>query len=171
MNELINEIEKKIRPIHEAIEARALSNQEKVLTAFQEQQIAESDLIGTFGYGYDDTGRDQLEALYAKVFKTEDAIVRPQVISGTHAITLALSSHLKHGDELLYITGEPYDTLLEVIGVNGSGIGSLIENGVRYRAIELKNGTIDITTVLDAITEQTKVIAIQRSKDTHRDLL
>lgn len=164
MNELIKEIEQKIRPIHEEIEARALSNQEKVLSAFQAQQIAESDLIGTFGYGYDDTGRDQLEALYARVFKAEDAIVRPQVISGTHAITLALSSHLKYGDELLYITGEPYDTLLEVIGVNGNGIGSLIENGVTYRTVDLKDGDIDLEAVMATVTAETKVIAIQRSK-------
>ncbi|GGA96068.1 hypothetical protein ERX37_03235 [Macrococcus hajekii] len=164
MNELIKKIDQKIRPVHEAIEARALVNQEKVLSSFQEQRIAESDLIGTFGYGYDDTGRDQLEALYARVFKAEDAIVRPQVISGTHAITLALASHLATGDELLYITGEPYDTLLEVIGVNGNGIGSLIENGVSYDTVTLKDGEIDINTVLERITNKTKVIAIQRSK-------
>ncbi|TDM04146.1 aminotransferase class I/II-fold pyridoxal phosphate-dependent enzyme [Macrococcus carouselicus] len=164
MNDLIERIDKKVRPVHAAIEERALKNQEKVLAAFQGQHIAESDLIGTFGYGYDDTGRDQLEALYARVFKAEDAIVRPQVISGTHAITLALASNLKHGDELLYITGEPYDTLLEVIGVNGTGIGSLIENGVTYNTVPLKEGEIDIESVLAALSVKTKVIAIQRSK-------
>ncbi|TDM11841.1 aminotransferase class I/II-fold pyridoxal phosphate-dependent enzyme [Macrococcus lamae] len=164
LQQLVVTIEEQIRPVHTRIETRALFNQKKVLDAFRDQRISESDLVGTFGYGYDDTGRDQLEALYARVFKAEDAIVRPQVISGTHAITLALTSHLKHGDELLYITGEPYDTLLEVIGINGNGIGSLIENGVSYRAISLKNGKIDAKAVLNAIRLETKVIAIQRSK-------
>lgn len=164
LEQLIAATDEQIRPIHAQIERTALLNQKKVLDAFREQRISESDLVGTFGYGYDDTGRDQLEALYAKVFKAEDAIVRPQVISGTHAITLALSSHLKHGDELLYITGEPYDTLLEVIGVNGNGVGSLMDNGVSYRNVPLVDGAIDIQTVLSSIKQETKVIAIQRSK-------
>ncbi|KAA1040340.1 aminotransferase class I/II-fold pyridoxal phosphate-dependent enzyme [Macrococcus equipercicus] len=164
LQQLITATDEQVRPVHAQIEARALINQKKVLAAFRDQRISENDLIGTFGYGYDDTGRDQLEALYARVFKAEDAIVRPQVISGTHAITLALSSQLKHGDELLYITGEPYDTLLEVIGVNGNGIGSLIENGVSYRTVPLADGRIDIQAVLQAVSPETKVIAIQRSK-------
>ncbi|MEJ7368318.1 methionine gamma-lyase family protein, partial [Staphylococcus epidermidis] len=88
-------------------------------------------------YGYDDFGRDHLEEIYARTFKAEDAIVRPQIISGTHAITLALQSNLKYGDELLYITGSPYDTLLEVIGVNGNGIESLKEHGVSYNEVAL----------------------------------
>lgn len=164
LKNLVQETERKIRPIHEQIEETALINQKKVLDAFREQGISENHLVGTFGYGYDDAGRDQLEALYSQVFKAEDAIVRPQVISGTHAITLALSSQLKHGDELLYVTGEPYDTLLEVIGVNGNGIGSLMESGVSYRSIPLKDGDIDITTVINSVTDETKVIALQRSK-------
>lgn len=161
---LVTETEHKIRPIHEKIERIALMNQKKVLDAFREQGISENHLVGTFGYGYDDEGRDQLEALYSRVFRSEDAIVRPQVISGTHAITLALSSQLKHGDELLYITGEPYDTLLEVIGVNGNGIGSLLDNGITYRSIPLNDGEINIEKVIESVTEQTKVIALQRSK-------
>ena len=93
---------------------------------------------GTTGYGYDDIGRDHLEEIYAHAFKAEDALVRPQIISGTHAITLALQSTLKYGDELLYITGNPYDTLLEVIGINGNGIESLQEHGVSYNKVDLK---------------------------------
>ncbi|MEJ7535049.1 methionine gamma-lyase family protein, partial [Staphylococcus hominis] len=90
--------------------------------------------------------------------------VRPQIISGTHAITLALQSNLKYGDELLYITGSPYDTLLEVIGVNGNGIESLKEHGVSYNEVALAEGKIDIPSVLNAINDRTKVVAIQRSK-------
>ena len=110
------------------------------------------------------TDRDHLEEIYAHTFKAEDALVRPQIISGTHAITLALQSTLKYGDELLYITGSPYDTLLEVIGVNGNGIESLKEHGVHYNEVKLNNGKIDISSVLTAINEKTKVVAIQRSK-------
>lgn len=135
-----------------------------MLDAFHEVKITESDLIGTTGYGYDDVGRDHLEDVYSKVFKAEDSLVRPQIISGTHAITLALNSQLKYGDELLYITGTPYDTLLEVIGINGNGIGSFIEQGITYREVPLKQNEIDINSVLENINENTKVIAIQRSK-------
>ena len=103
-------------PYFKEIEEIAYSNQEKVLNAFHYVKATESDLVGSTGYGYDDFGRDHLEEIYAHTFKAEDAIVRPQIISGTHAITLALQSTLKYGDELLYITGSPYDTLLEVIG-------------------------------------------------------
>ena len=164
LNQLIEKVDQDILPIHQTIEMNALFNQQKVLDAFAKLKITEADLIGTFGYGYDDDGRDHLEAVYAEVFKAEDAIVRPQVISGTHAITLALSANLKAGDELLYITGEPYDTLLEVIGVNGNGVGSLMDNGVQYRSIPLKNDKIDTSAVIASIKENTKIIAIQRSK-------
>lgn len=135
-----------------------------MLDAFHAVKVSESDLLGTTGYGYDDIGRDHLEALYAHAFKAEDALVRPQIISGTHAITIALQSTLKYGDELMYITGNPYDTLLEVIGINGNGIESLKEHGVIYNKVDLKHGEIDIDKVLTKISPQTKVIAIQRSK-------
>ncbi|UBH16361.1 aminotransferase class I/II-fold pyridoxal phosphate-dependent enzyme [Macrococcus armenti] len=164
LQQLIEQNEMKIEPVFKKIEQVSLFNQKKVLDAFNEIKITDVDLGGTNGYGYDDSGRDNLEAVYAQVFKAEDAIVRPQVISGTHAITLALSANLKHGDELIYITGKPYDTLLEVIGVTGNGIGSLIENGVSYKDIALINDEIDIERVLQSITKKTKVIGIQRSK-------
>ncbi|MCJ1782960.1 methionine gamma-lyase family protein [Mammaliicoccus sciuri] len=164
LKELIIDVEKELRPYFDQIEHNALIAQEHVLDAFHEVKITESDLIGTTGYGYDDVGRDHLEDVYSKVFKAEDSLVRPQIISGTHAITLALNSQLKHGDELLYITGTPYDTLLEVIGINGNGIGSFIEQGITYREVPLKQNEIDIHSVLENINENTKVIAIQRSK-------
>ncbi|MCD8818909.1 aminotransferase class I/II-fold pyridoxal phosphate-dependent enzyme [Mammaliicoccus sciuri] len=164
LKELIIDVEKELRPYFDQIEHNALIAQEHVLDAFHEVKITESDLIGTTGYGYDDVGRDHLEEVYSKVFKAEDSLVRPQIISGTHAITLALNSQLKYGDELLYITGTPYDTLLEVIGINGNGIGSFIEQGITYREVPLKQNEIDIHSVLENINENTKVIAIQRSK-------
>ncbi|MCJ1777615.1 aminotransferase class I/II-fold pyridoxal phosphate-dependent enzyme [Mammaliicoccus sciuri] len=164
LKELIIDVEKELRPYFDQIEHNALIAQEHVLDAFHEVKITESDLIGTTGYGYDDVGRDHLEDVYSKVFKAEDSLVRPQIISGTHAITLALNSQLKYGDELLYITGTPYDTLLEVIGINGNGIGSFIEQGITYREVPLKQNEIDIHSVLENINANTKVIAIQRSK-------
>ena len=164
ISKLIDEVETDLAPYFKAIEQRAFENQARVLDAFHHVKITETDLQGSTGYGYDDFGRDHLEAVYAHVFKAEDALVRPQIISGTHAITIALQSLLKHGDELLYITGRPYDTLLEVIGVNGNGIESLIERGVTYQDVPLKEGRIDIERVLHTIHDRTKVIAIQRSK-------
>ena len=164
MRSLIEDVESTLTPYFKDIERIALINQEKVLDAFHAVKATESDLLGTTGYGYDDFGRDHLEEIYAYTFKAEDAIVRPQIISGTHAITLALQSTLKYGDELMYITGSPYDTLLEVIGVNGNGIESLKEHGVTYKEVALKNGMIDIEMVLNTISKQTKVVAIQRSK-------
>ena len=164
MKQLIADTEATLAPYFKAIEETAFVNQEKVLNAFHEVKATESDLQGKTGDGYDDFGRDHLEEIYAHTFKAEDALVRPQIISGTHAITIALQSTLKHGDELLYITGNPYDTLLEVIGINGNGIESLKEHGVQYNKVDLKHGDIDIETVMQQIHSRTKVIAIQRSK-------
>ncbi|MCM0421863.1 aminotransferase class I/II-fold pyridoxal phosphate-dependent enzyme [Staphylococcus aureus] len=164
ISEIIADVESTLAPYFKEIEETAYINQEKVLNAFHHVKATESDLQGSIGYGYDDFGRDHLEEIYAQAFKAEDAIVRPQIISGTHAITIALQSLLKYGDELIYITGSPYDTLLEVIGVNGNGIESLMEHGVSYKDIALKEGKIDIESVLDGVSERTKVIAIQRSK-------
>ncbi|SCT09028.1 methionine gamma-lyase family protein [Staphylococcus caeli] len=164
MKQRVAETEATLAPFFKKIEEIAYINQEKVLDAFHAVKVSESDLQGTTGYGYDDFGRDHLESVYAHTFKAEDAIVRPQIISGTHAITLALQSTLKYGDELLYITGDPYDTLLEVIGINGNGIESLKEHGVSYNKVDLKDGDIDIEEVMCQINPQTKVIAIQRSK-------
>ncbi|MDS0980468.1 methionine gamma-lyase family protein [Staphylococcus hominis] len=161
---IVSEVEETLTPFFKEIEETAYINQEKVLDAFHHVKASENDLVGSTGYGYDDFGRDHLEEIYAYTFKAEDAIVRPQIISGTHAITLALQSTLKYGDELMYITGSPYDTLLEVIGVNGNGIESLKEHGVTYKEVALKVGMIDIEMVLNTISKQTKVVAIQRSK-------
>lgn len=164
LQSLVKEVETTLRPYFDDVEHTALIAQERVLDAFHKVKISEADLVGTTGYGYDDMGRDHLEEVYTEVFRAEDSLVRPQIISGTHAITIALNSQLKYGEELLYITGTPYDTLLEVIGVNGNGIGSFIEQGIQYNEVPLKNNDIDIEAVLNKINDKTKVIAIQRSK-------
>ena len=116
------------------------------------------------GYGYNDFGRDKLEEVYAKVFHTEDALVRPQITCGTHALALALSANLRPGDEMLSISGKPYDTLEEVIGIRPSR-GSLAEYGVTYQQVDLlENGDFDFEGIRAAINERTKLIEIQRSK-------
>lgn len=147
-----------------AIDATAEINQLKVLSAMQECKVSEACLLGTTGYGYNDLGRDTLEAVYAKVFHTEDALVRPQITCGTHALALALMSNLRPGDELLSPVGKPYDTLEEVIGIRPSK-GSLAEYGVTYSQVDLlPDGSFDFDGIKKAINEKTKLVTIQRSK-------
>lgn len=139
-------------------------NQLKVLKALQENQVSEACLLGTTGYGYNDLGRDTLEKVYASVFHTEDALVRPQITCGTHALALALMSNLRPGDELLSPVGKPYDTLEEVIGIRPSR-GSLAEYGVTYRQVDLlPDGGFDLERIREAIGEKTKLVTIQRSR-------
>lgn len=139
-------------------------NQLKVLKAMQEHQVSEACLLGTTGYGYNDLGRDTLEKVYASVFHTQDALVRPQITCGTHALALALMSNLRPGDELLSPVGKPYDTLEEVIGIRPSK-GSLAEYGITYRQVDLlADGAFDYENIKKAIHERTKMVTIQRSK-------
>ena len=139
-------------------------NQAKVLSAMQKNRVSAQCFAATTGYGYDDVGRDTLEKVYADVFHTEAALVRPQITCGTHALTVALSANLLPGDELLSPVGAPYDTLQEVIGIRPSPC-SLAEYGVSYRQADLKeDGSIDYDAVRKAINEKTKLITIQRSK-------
>ena len=148
----------------EQIDQVAEINQLKVLSAMQKHQVSEACLLGTTGYGYNDIGRDALEAVYASVFHTEDALVRPQITCGTHALALALMSNLRPGDELLSPVGKPYDTLEEVIGIRPSK-GSLAEYGVSYRQVDLlPDGSFDFEGIRQAINEKTKLVTIQRSK-------
>ncbi|MBP1044101.1 methionine gamma-lyase family protein [Vagococcus sp. BWB3-3] len=163
--EKIERVDDKIIPMRREMEEVALANQSKVLTAFRHNHLSESHFAMSTGYGYDDLGRDALEAIYADVFRTADAIVRPQLISGTHAIATALFGVLRPGDDLLYITGTPYDTLLEVLGVTGDGIGSFKEYNIGYDQVALQaNGQVDFAGIQEKVTEKTKVIAIQRSR-------
>ena len=139
-------------------------NQAKVLLAMQENRIGANHFAATTGYGYDDDGRDRLERVYAGVFHTEAALVRPQVVCGTHALAVALSANLRPGDELLSPVGLPYDTLQEVIGIRPSPC-SLAEYGVAYRQADLgPDGTFDYEAIRAAITPRTRLITIQRSK-------
>ena len=139
-------------------------NQAKVLSAMQKNRVSAACFAATTGYGYDDIGRDNLERVYADVFHTEAALVRPQITCGTHALTVALSANLLPGDELLSPVGIPYDTLQEVIGIRPSPC-SLAEYGVTYRQADLKeDGSFDYDAIREAINEKTKLITIQRSK-------
>lgn len=139
-------------------------NQLKVIRAMQECNVSEACLLGTTGYGYNDLGRDTLEKVYASFFHTEDALVRPQITCGTHALALALMSNLRPGDELLSPVGKPYDTLEEVIGIRPSK-GSLKEYGISYKQVDLlADGSFDYEGVRCAINEKTKLVTIQRSK-------
>src|SRR5690625_20164 len=140
-------------------------NQKRVLEGFKNQRIGDFHFSSTDGYGYDDVGREGLEALYAEVFGGEDALVRPQIVSGTHAISTTLFGLLRPGDELIYMTGAPYDTLDEVIGKRGNSPGSLMDYQIEYNEVNLnEDGSIDYHGVKNIITNKTKVIGIQRSK-------
>lgn len=148
----------------DGIDAVAEYNQLKVIKAMQEARVSEACLLGTTGYGYNDLGRDTLETVYANIFHTEDALVRPQITCGTHALALALMSNLRPGDELLSPVGKPYDTLEEVIGIRPSK-GSLAEYGVAYRQVDLLPcGSFDYENIRKAINPKTKLVTIQRSK-------
>ena len=146
------------------IDAVSEANQLKVLKSLQENQVSEACMLGTTGYGYNDLGRDTLEKVYAGIFHTEDALVRPQITCGTHALALALLSNLRPGDELLSPVGKPYDTLEEVIGIRPSK-GSLAEYGITYAQVDLlPDGGFDWEGIEKAINERTRLVTIQRSK-------
>ena len=147
-----------------AVDKVAEYNQAKVLAAMQKNRVSAACFVPSTGYGYDDTGRDCLERVYADVFHTEAALVRPQITCGTHALTVALSANLLPGDELLSPVGMPYDTLQEVIGIRESPC-SLKEYGVSYRQVDLlPDGGFDLEGIRSAINEKTKLVTIQRSK-------
>ena len=146
------------------IDAVSEANQLKVLKAMQDNHVSEACMLGTTGYGYNDLGRDTLEKVYAGIFHTEDALVRPQITCGTHALALALMSNLRPGDELLSPVGKPYDTLEEVIGIRPSK-GSLAEYGITYAQVDLlSSGDVDYAGVEKALNERTRLVTIQRSK-------
>ena len=159
-----NKIEKSLKKRFEAIDENAEYNQMKVLHAMQKNKVSEACLYSTTGYGYNDLGRDTLEAVYADAFHTEAALVRPLLACGTHALAVALFGNLRPGDELLSPVGKPYDTLEEVIGIRPSR-GSLAEYGVSYRQVELlPDGSFDYENIRKAVNEKTRLVEIQRSK-------
>ena len=158
------EIEASLKERFEEIDATAEYNQLKVIAAMQKNRVSDVHFAGTTGYGYNDLGRETLERVYADVFHTEDALVRPQIVCGTHALYSALAGNLHPGDELLSPVGRPYDTLEEVIGIRESN-GSLKEYGISYRQVDLlEDGNFDFEGIRAAIGEKTKLVTIQRSK-------
>ena len=157
-------IEKNLKERFDAIKETTTYNQLKVLKAMQENQVSEACFAASTGYGYNDLGRDKLEDVYASVFHTEAALVRPQITCGTHALALALAANTRPGDEILSPVGKPYDTLEEVIGIRPSK-GSLAEYGITYAQVDLlEDGSFDYDNIRKAINERTKLITIQRSK-------
>lgn len=165
IDQIVEEVDVQIEPIFKRIHKVALANQKKVLDGFRKCNVSDYHFNPSTGYGYDDMGRETLESLYAEIFKGEAALVRPQIISGTHSIATALLGVLRPGDELVYVTGQPYDTLLDIVGVTGNGIGSLKEFNIDYKHIDLlENGKVDFDNVINNVSEKTKVIGIQRSR-------
>ncbi|MDO4554555.1 MAG: methionine gamma-lyase family protein [Lachnospiraceae bacterium] len=162
--EYASKIEESLKERFTSLDVTTEYNQMKVLYVMQKNKLAEAHFSATTGYGYNDIGRETLEKVYADIFKTEDALVRPQITCGTHALNLALFSNLRPGDELLSPVGKPYDTLEEVIGIRPSK-GSLREYGISYQQADLlPDGQFDFDGIRAAINEKTKLVIIQRSK-------
>ncbi|MGG0643737.1 methionine gamma-lyase family protein [Sporosarcina gallistercoris] len=158
-------IETELQPYAKATERIAFLNQKKVLAAFRKNRVSDFHLTGSTGYGYDDAGREVLEQVYADVFGAEASLVRGQIISGTHAIAISLFGILRPGDELLYITGKPYDTLESIVSGGEQDTGSLRDFNIGYQHVELlEDGTVDFDEVERQISPQTRMIGIQRSR-------
>lgn len=161
--EYVLDKEKLIRDKFPSINEIKEFNQYKVIKAMQKSKLSSPDFYWTTGYGYGDVGREKVEEIYANIFNTEDALVRPTISSGTHALTLTLSGILRPGDGLISITGTPYDTLQTVIGISGNEKGNLLEFGITYKEVDLIDNKIDIEKTIETIDETTKIIMIQRS--------
>ncbi len=162
---LAEQAERDCLPIFKKIEENCMRCSAKVLRAFQDARVSTADFIEVTGYGYTDDGRDKLEEIYARVFGAEDALVRPQLMSGTHALAVTLGGLLKAGDTLVYISGEPYDTLRSVIGTEGESRNSLIKCGVKYEEIPLLGDDFDLDAIRARMARgDVKVAAIQRSR-------
>ena len=139
-------------------------NQYKILDAFQKNRLSDMHFGWNTGYGYDDAGRDAIEKVYDDIFHTDKALVRPTIVNGTHALAITLLGILRPGDELIYCTGGPYDTLEEVIGIRGEGNGSLKDYGISYKQVELlPDGSIDLNGIAEAITDKTRMVTVQRA--------
>ena len=163
--DLARRAEADCKEIFAKIEENALICSAKVLSAFQECKVSTADFIEVTGYGFTDSGRDKLEEIYAKVFGAEDALVRPQLMSGTHALAVTLGGLLKPNDTLVYVSGTPYDTLQTVIGISGGSRNSLMAYGVKYEEIDLKDGDFNIEAIKERLSKSfVKVAAIQRSR-------
>ncbi len=161
--QFVEEKEKEISHLFKNYHMIRYENQKKVIKAMQNNRLASTDFNWNTGYGYGDRGREKVEEIYAEVFRAEDALVRPMIVSGTHAINLALRALLEAGDELLYISGEPYDTLLKIIGINSNEVGTFKDHNINYNQVDLVENEFDYDGIKKAIKSNTKVIAIQRS--------
>lgn len=163
--ELARQAEEEIRPQFERIDRIAMLNTRKVMTAFQDNKVSDSCFAGTTGYGYDDLGREVLDKVYAQVFCTEAALVRIGFVNGTHALSAALFGILKPGDTLLSVTGLPYDTLRNAIGIEGDCHGSLRFYGINYKQVDLKDGEADLEAIKAALADRSiSAVLIQRSR-------
>ena len=162
---LADETEKEIAPIFADIDELCLKNSAKVLKAFHDEKVSYTDFAEVNGYGFYDAGRDKIEAIFAKVFKAEDSLVRPQIMSGTHALALTFSGLLKYGETMLSISGTPYDSLQTIIGIAGESRNSLIANGVKYEEIDLVNNDFDLPKIVERLKKgNVKLVEIQRSR-------
>ncbi|MDD4075484.1 MAG: methionine gamma-lyase family protein [Eubacteriales bacterium] len=165
MESLIREAERELRPVFERIEEIEYANQARVLSAFREERVAARHFAPTSGYGYDDIGRDTLDRVFARALQAEDALVRPQLTSGTQAIFTALAGLLEPGDALLSVTGKPYDTLESAIGISGDAAGSLKRQGVAYKQVELRpDGGLDTDAAAALLDDSVRVLYFQRSR-------
>lgn len=163
--EISNEVEKELEKIFLDYENNCLKSSMKVLKAFQDNRVSTTDFNEITGYGYYDGGREKLERIYAQIFGAEDALVRPQIMSGTHALTITLFGLLKYGDTMISISGEPYDTLKSVIGLSGDSENSLIKHGIKYEEIALVNNDFDYEKIEERVRQgNIKLIEIQRSR-------
>ncbi|MCQ2550912.1 MAG: methionine gamma-lyase family protein [Clostridia bacterium] len=162
--EKVEKAEEKVKPLFDKLDDITAYNQYKVLSAFQKNRISDRHFAWNTGYGYDDPGREAIEKVFSDTFHTESSLVRTQIVNGTHALSITLIGILRPGEKLIYCSGGPYDTLEEVIGIRGDGMGSLKDYGIEYDQVELtKDGKIDIDEVLKRITPNTKVVTVQRA--------
>lgn len=162
--EFIEAAEKEVAPQFAKLDDVMAYNQYKILDAFQQNRLSDMHFAWNTGYGYDDPGRDAIEKVYADIFHTDKALVRPTIVNGTHALAITLLGILRPGDELIYCTGRPYDTLEEVIGIRGEGNGSLKDYGISYKQVDLlPDGSIDLEGVKNAISDKTKMVTVQRA--------
>jgi len=163
--ELANNAEEDLKEEFNKIDNICLNNSNRILSAFINNKVSYTDFADINGYGFYDSGRDKLEKIYAEVLGTEDALVRPQIMSGTNALYLTFSALLKHGDTMISLTGEPYDTLKEMIGLSGESSQSLIANGIKYEQIDLINNEFDVDLIINRLKDNNvKLVEIQRSR-------
>jgi len=161
---LADECEKELEPIFKEIDKNSFRASQKVLKAFQDNKVSGTDFIEVTGYGYYDGGREKLERIYSQILGAEDALVRPQIMSGTHALSLTLFGLLKYSDTMISISGEPYDTLRSVIGTSGNSKNSLIQYGIKYEQIDLINDDFDTDKIVERLKQsKVKLLEIQRS--------